>query len=63
MKNGVFWDVTPFGSCKNQCFGGTQRLIIRVTRLGELETLAVTGNRRTPQRNANSQRKSVVSYG
>jgi hypothetical protein len=18
MKNGVFWDVTPFGSCKNQ---------------------------------------------
>jgi hypothetical protein len=23
MKNGVFWDVTPCGSCKNQCFGGT----------------------------------------
>jgi hypothetical protein len=22
MKNGVFWDVTPCGSCKNQCFGG-----------------------------------------
>jgi hypothetical protein len=23
MKNGVFWDVTPCGSCKNRCFGGT----------------------------------------
>jgi hypothetical protein len=23
MKNGVFWDVTPFGSCKNRRFGGT----------------------------------------
>jgi hypothetical protein len=23
MKNGVFWDVTLCGSCKNRCFGGT----------------------------------------
>jgi hypothetical protein len=23
MKNGVFWDVTPCGSCKNRRFGGT----------------------------------------
>jgi hypothetical protein len=23
MKNGVFWDVTPCGSCKNLRFGGT----------------------------------------
>jgi hypothetical protein len=22
MKNAVFWDVTPRGSCKNRCFGG-----------------------------------------
>jgi hypothetical protein len=22
MKNGVFWDVTPYGSCKNRRFGG-----------------------------------------
>jgi hypothetical protein len=21
-KNGVFWDVTPCGSCKNRLFGG-----------------------------------------
>jgi hypothetical protein len=34
MKNAVFWDVTPCGSCKS----------IRVTRIGELGTLAVTGN-------------------
>jgi hypothetical protein len=26
MKNGVFWDVTPCGSCKNWRFGGTQHL-------------------------------------
>jgi hypothetical protein len=26
MKDGVFWDVTPCGSCKNQRFGGTYRL-------------------------------------
>jgi hypothetical protein len=25
-KNGVFWDITPCGSCKNQRFGGTWRL-------------------------------------
>jgi hypothetical protein len=23
MKNGVFWDVTPCGSCKNRRIGGT----------------------------------------
>jgi hypothetical protein len=23
MKRGVFWDVTPCGSCKNRSFGGT----------------------------------------
>jgi hypothetical protein len=23
IKNGVFWDVTPCGSCKNRRFGGT----------------------------------------
>jgi hypothetical protein len=23
FKNAVFWDVTPFGSCKNQHVGGT----------------------------------------
>jgi hypothetical protein len=27
MKNGVFWDVTPCGSCKNRRFGGRSRLL------------------------------------
>jgi hypothetical protein len=22
MKNSIFWDVTPCGSCKKQCFSG-----------------------------------------
>jgi hypothetical protein len=26
MKNAVFWDVAPCGSCNNRCFGGTCRL-------------------------------------
>jgi hypothetical protein len=30
MKNGVFWDVTLCGSCKNRRFGGTQRLLHQV---------------------------------
>jgi hypothetical protein len=28
MKNGVFWDVTPCGSCKNWRFRGTQYLSV-----------------------------------
>jgi hypothetical protein len=32
MKNGVFWDVTKCGSCKNRHFGGTSAFITRVTR-------------------------------
>jgi hypothetical protein len=27
VKNGVFWVVTPCGSCKNRRFGGTWRLL------------------------------------
>jgi hypothetical protein len=30
LKNGVFWDVTPCGFCKNQCFGATYRLLHQV---------------------------------
>jgi hypothetical protein len=26
MKNVVFWDVAPCGSCRNRCFGGKYRL-------------------------------------
>jgi hypothetical protein len=27
MKNDVFWNVTPCGSCKNRRFGGTWHLL------------------------------------
>jgi hypothetical protein len=27
LKNGIFWDVMTYGSCKNRCFEGTQRLL------------------------------------
>jgi hypothetical protein len=30
MKNGIFWDVTERGSCKNRRFGGTWRLLHQV---------------------------------
>jgi hypothetical protein len=40
LKNAVFSDVTPRGSCKNQRF----TFIIRVTRISELRMLAVTSN-------------------
>jgi hypothetical protein len=29
LKNCVFWDVTPCGSCKNRRFGGTWRLLLQ----------------------------------
>jgi hypothetical protein len=38
MKNGVFWDVTPCGSCKNRRFGGTWCLHHQGDKNGELET-------------------------
>jgi hypothetical protein len=30
MKNGVFWDVTPRGSCKNRRLGGLYRRVLRL---------------------------------
>jgi hypothetical protein len=35
MNNGVFWDITPCGSCKNRRFGG-------ITQICELGTKLVT---------------------
>jgi hypothetical protein len=28
MKNGVFWDVTPYGSCKTRRFGSIRRYLV-----------------------------------
>jgi hypothetical protein len=38
MKNGVFWDVMPCGSCKNYISEELSASFIRVTRIGELGT-------------------------
>jgi hypothetical protein len=48
MKNGVFWNITPCGSCKTDVSEELSASFIRVTRIGELGTpLAVTSNRHT----------------
>jgi hypothetical protein len=39
VKDAVFWDVTPYGSCNNRRFGGTIASIIRVPRIGVLRLL------------------------
>jgi hypothetical protein len=45
MVSGVFWDVTPCGSCKDRCFGERIAFINRMTRISMLgKTLAVTSN-------------------
>jgi hypothetical protein len=39
MKNAIFWDVMPCGSCKNRVSEGRSASIIRVTRIDELGTI------------------------
>jgi hypothetical protein len=52
LENGVFWVVTPCGSCKNRRFGGTWRLLHQGDKFGELgATQTATSNRRTLRRN------------
>jgi hypothetical protein len=45
MKNAVFYDVPPCGSCYNRRFGGRIASIIRVEMISELGTLAVASSR------------------
>jgi hypothetical protein len=48
MKNTAFWDVTPYGPCKNRRFGRPCDLHHQGDKNGELRTtLAVTSNRNT----------------
>jgi hypothetical protein len=47
MKNGVFWDVMPCGSCKNRGFGGTSRLLHQGDKNRWTMNVVVTSNRRT----------------
>jgi hypothetical protein len=44
MKNGVFWDVTSCGSCKNRCFGGTWRLLHQSDKNCSVRQLLVTAS-------------------
>jgi hypothetical protein len=47
MMNGVLWDVTLCGSCKNRISEQFSASFIRMTRIGEVgKTPAVTNNRR-----------------
>jgi hypothetical protein len=61
MKNGVFWDIIPFGSCKNRVSEELSASFIRVTIIGEIgTTLVLTSNQHTL--GISSQRASVASY-
>jgi hypothetical protein len=58
MKDAVFWDDTPCGSCKNEVSEERIASIIKSARIGEVGTmLAVTSNR-----SISSQQASVASY-
>jgi hypothetical protein len=39
LKNGVFWVVTPCGSCKNRRFGGTWRLLHHTLRRNTIRSV------------------------
>jgi lambda repressor-like predicted transcriptional regulator len=57
LKNAVFRNVTPCGSCKNWHLGGNIATIIRMTRIGELGTmLAAVSNQSTLRRNTIARR-------
>jgi hypothetical protein len=53
MKNAVFWDVMPCGSCRNRRFRGRITSNIRITKIGKLGTMLAIY----------SQHVSVASYG
>jgi hypothetical protein len=43
MKNGVFWDVTPFGSCKNRVSEEDKDVVtLMMEALSSSETSAIT---------------------
>jgi hypothetical protein len=60
IQNGVFWDVTPCGVCKNRVSEELSAYFIRVTGIGELETTqALTSNQRTLRRNTRATRRYI----
>jgi hypothetical protein len=57
IKNGVFWVVTPCGSCKNRRFGGTWRL---ATRRNNPEDTILHSHRRENLKSYISHRMLVI---
>jgi hypothetical protein len=45
MKNAVFWDMAPRGSCKNRRFRGKHRRHIRVKRISKIGTTSISSQR------------------
>jgi hypothetical protein len=63
MKNAVFWDVTPCGSCKKRRKERCIASIIRVERISELGTmLAINSNRRTLRKRSNYVRSYAAEW-
>jgi hypothetical protein len=64
VKNAVFWDVMPRGSCKNQRFGGMEHLHHKGDKICELGmTLAVTSNQHMLQRNTRATWRNIPKNG
>jgi hypothetical protein len=59
MKDAVFWDVTPCGSCKNRRFGG----MLRLNYQGDKNrcTRNDASNRRTQRRNTTLVLRLIVT--
>jgi hypothetical protein len=49
LKNTVFWNVTPCGSCKNRRFGGTWRLIMEALRSSKTSVITRATRRKIPE--------------
>jgi hypothetical protein len=64
MKNVVFWDVTPCGSCKNRLFGGTWRLLHQGDKNPETSVLTGATQRNIPEDTIlhSHRRKNLKSY-
>jgi hypothetical protein len=62
MKNAVFWDVTPCGSCKNDFSEETSVSIIRVTRIGELGTRLDSSRKNMMDHKETAEHQSVLKW-
>jgi hypothetical protein len=61
LKNGVFWDVTPCGCCKNRSFGGTWRLLHQGDKNRWTRNNATLTSKRLTLRRISSVRRLLVT--